>query len=623
MCGIAGVVAPAERERGRERVAQMLETLRHRGPDDEGIVEAALGVWLGNRRLAILDLSPAGHMPMAELGSGLWITYNGEVYNFADLRRELEGLGFSFRSRTDTEVVLASWGAWGREALRRLRGMFALAVFDPRHQELVLARDPLGEKPLYYASGPGWFAFASEVRALLASGLVARRLDLRALACYLHNGFLVDPLTLVEGIRALLPGHLLRVRQDGSVGKPERFWRGPFFEGAEQAPDLEALRARFVESVRLRLVADVPVGVFLSGGLDSTAVAGAAVRSGQALATLTVAIPGSSLDESAHARRVAEKLGTDHREINIGSQEIVDWVLDGLAALDQPSFDGINTYLVARAAKAAGLTVALTGLGGDELFGGYPFLRHAAIVAGALGAMGSAGRVLAPLASLARLSGPAKLLTGLDVEDRDLIDLASYQATQALFAGRLLRYLLSERPSDVQHGLPVEFISFLGDERVGAPLPDRLSHLALRLFLGQRTLRDSDAVSMAVSLELRPPFVDRIFVEEVFSLPAVQRCRGMPDKAFERELLGPLLPPGYPRRRKQGFVLPFSAWVATDGPLAQFVRERLEDPGLLVRAGLRGEAVASLLRHREKLPWSRVWALVALLDWIGRNGLEA
>ena len=623
MCGIAGVVAPGEGERARKRVARMLDALRHRGPDDEGIVQAAPGVWLGNRRLAILDLSPAGHMPMADPRPGLWITYNGEVYNFADLRRKLEGLGFSFRSRTDTEVVLAAWAAWGREALRRLRGMFALAVFDPRHQELVLARDPLGEKPLYYASGPGWLAFASEVRALLASGLVARRLDLRALACYLHNGFLVDPLTLVEGIRALLPGHLLRVRQDGSAGKPERFWRGPFLEGAEQAPDLEALRARFVESVGLRLVADVPVGAFLSGGLDSTAVAGAAVRSGQVLVTLAVAIPGSSLDESAHARRVAEKLGTDHREINIGSQEIFDWVLDGLAALDQPSFDGINTYLVARAAKAAGLTVALTGLGGDELFGGYPFLRHAAIVAGALGAMGSAGRVLAPLASLARLSGPTKLLTGLDVEDRDLIDLASYQATQALFAGRLLRYLLSERPSDVQHGLPVEFISFLGDERVGAPLPDRLSHLALRLFLGQRTLRDSDAVSMAVSLELRPPFVDRIFVEEVFSLPAVQRCRGMPDKAFQRELLGSLLPPGYPRRRKQGFVLPFSAWVATDGPLAQFVRERLEDPGLLVRAGLRGEAVASLLRHREKLPWSRVWALVALLDWIGRNGVEA
>jgi len=602
----------------------MLDALRHRGPDDEGIVQAAPDVWLGNRRLAILDLSPAGHMPMADPRSGLWITYNGEVYNFADLRRKLEGLGFSFRSRTDTEVVLAAWAAWGARRFGTCEACSlwlssTLATTSWSSRVTPWARSP----SIYHAFGPGWLAFASEVRALLASGLVARRLDPRALACYLHNGFLVDPLTLVEGIRALLPGQLLRVRHDGTAGNPERFWRGPFLERDGRVPDLEGLRARFVESVRLRLVADVPVGLFLSGGLDSTAVACAARRSGQALTTLTVTIPGTSLDESAYARWAANALGTHHREVDIGSQEILGWVLDGLAALDQPSFDGINTYLVARAAKAAGLTVVLTGLGGDELFGGYPFLRHAATVAGALGAMSSARRVLAPLASLARLSGPGKLRAALDGQDRELIDLASYQATQALFPSSLLRYLLPEPPSDVQHGLPIEFISFLRDERVGAPLLDRLSHLALRLFLGQRTLRDSDAVSMAVSLELRPPFVDRIFVEDVFALPARQRCRGIPDKAFERELFGPFLPPGYPRRRKQGFVLPFSAWLAAHGPLARFVRERLEDPGLLARAGLRVTTVNRLLRRRERLPWSRVWALVALLDWVARNGVEA
>lgn len=620
MCGIAGVVGP--RARG-EMVAGMLAALRHRGPDAEGLVQAAPGVWFGNRRLAILDLSPAGHMPMAEPDRGCWITYNGELYNFPELRSELEHEGWRFRSRTDTEVILASWARRGAEALRRFRGMFAFAIYDPGPGEVVLARDPLGEKPLYYAAGPGWFAFASEVRALLASGLVARRLDRRAVAVYLHNGFCVDPLTLVEGVRALLPGHVLRVDPEGRVRSVERFWWGPLAETPERAGAREGLRARFEEAVRMRLVADVPLGAFLSGGLDSTAVVGAMARGGAPTRTCTVVLPGSPLDESRWARAVAEHFGADHREVAVDG-EVGARVWDALAALDQPSFDGVNTYLVARAAKEAGLTVALSGLGGDELFGGYPFLRHARWLGRTLASLGPARGPLSITAPMAGLSGPRKLLAALRVRDPKLVPLASYQATQALFPEAHARRILEGPAPDVVLGLPAEFIACLREEDDhGRETLDRLSHLALRIFLGQRTLRDTDAVSMAVSLEVRPPFVDRLLVEQAFALPARIRCRGIPDKPFEREVLAPLLPPGHPRRPKQGFVLPFDAWLCPGGALHAGVRERLADRRLVVRAGLRPSAVEALSRRDTRVPWSRLWALVALLDWVGRTGVEA
>lgn len=620
MCGIAGVVGP--RARG-ETVAGMLAALRHRGPDDEGVVQAAPGVWFGNRRLAILDLSPAGHMPMAEPDRGCWITYNGELYNFPELRAELEREGWRFGSRTDTEVALASWSRWGAEALRRFRGMFAFATYDPGRAEVVLARDPLGEKPLYYAAGPGWFAFASEVRALLASGLVTRRLDRRAVAVYLHNGFCVDPLTVVEGVRALLPGHVLRVDLKGRVRSVKRFWRGPLAEASEREAAPEGLRARFEEAVRMRLVADVPLGAFLSGGLDSSAVVGAMVRAGIPARTCTVLLPGSPLDESGWARAVAERFGTDHREVPVGG-EVAGRIWAALAALDQPSFDGINTFLVARAAKEAGLTVALSGLGGDELFGGYRFLRHARWLGRALASLGPTRGPLSIVSPLAGLSGPTKLLAALPVRDPGLVPLASYQATQALFPEPHGRRILGGPAPDVVFGLPSEFVASLreeDDER--RAILDRLSHLALRIFLGQRTLRDTDAMSMAVSLEVRPPFVDRLLVEEAFALPARLRCRGIPDKPFEREVLAPLLPPGHPRRPKQGFVLPFDAWLRPGGALRAGVRERLADRRLVARAGLRPSAVEALSRRDARVPWSRLWALVALLDWVGRTGVEA
>ncbi|MDR7603036.1 MAG: asparagine synthase (glutamine-hydrolyzing) [Armatimonadota bacterium] len=617
MCGIAGVVGLAD---GNARVARMLAAMRHRGPDDEGIVQVAPGLWLGNCRLAILDLTPAGRMPME--ASGAWITYNGEVYNFADLRTELERAGWRFRSRTDTEVVIAAWVAWGEAALRRLRGMFALALYDPRRRELVLARDPLGEKPLYYAVGSGWFAFASEVRALLASGLVARRLDPRAVTVYLYNGFSVDPLTLVDGVRALLPGHYLRVGEDGRVRSVERFWLGPFAESPGERVSPESLHARFEEAVRIRLVADVPVGAFLSGGLDSTAVAGAMARSSPACRTFTVALPGSPLDESAWAREVAKRLGTAHSEVKVGA-DLQSWLEGALGALDQPSFDGVNTYLVARAVREAGLTVALSGLGGDELFGGYPFLRHAWWLARILAALGPAKSPAQVLGRLAALSGPGKLLAALEVRERELLAVTSYQATQVLFPARHLAQLQRDPARDLVAGLPEEFVAFLQEEVRRTSLADRLGHLALRIFCGQRTLRDTDAVSMAVSLEVRLPFLDRLLVEEAFALPGAVRLRGIPDKPLEQHVVGPLLPPGYPRREKHGFTLPFAEWLRPGGLLHEFAASRLEDDRLARRAGLRPEQVRELLGRADHVPWSRLWALVALLDWVARTGVEA
>ncbi|MDW8137120.1 MAG: asparagine synthase (glutamine-hydrolyzing) [Bacteroidota bacterium] len=602
----------------------MLRALSHRGPDDEGVVEVAPNVWLGNRRLAILDLTSAGRMPMQEPTSGCWITYNGEAYNFAELRRELESKGFRFRSRTDTEVVLAAWAAWGVEGIRRIRGMFALAVYDPRQRELVLARDPVGEKPLYYAAGPRWFAFASEVRALLASGLVSPRLDRRTVAVYLYNGFCVDPITIVEGIRALLPGHYARISPEGELREVARFWEGPFISEAASPPGLEALRSMFLESVRLRLVSDVPLGAFLSGGLDSTAVVAAMARVGAQVRTFTVAFPGLKLDEGPSAKKVATSIRTIHTEVSLEEDEVLPWIREALRALDQPSFDGINTYLVSKAAKASGLTVALSGLGGDELFGGYPFLRYARRLAQLLLALGPVRLWGRSVARWAPLSGPGKLLAALEAQERNLVPLASYQASQVLFPPRYVQQMLGELPPQISLGLPVEFVTFLQEEQKGAlSVLDRMVHYAFRIFLGQRTLRDTDTVSMAVSLEVRPPFLDPVLVREAFRLPASIRCQGMPNKSFERTLVRALIPSDYPYRPKQGFMLPFEAWLRRGGPLYGLLQERLGDRRLILRAGLETEPVERLLQRADRVPWSRLWALVSLLEWTDRMGVEA
>jgi asparagine synthase (glutamine-hydrolysing) len=635
MCGIAGAIGPgADLDLARTLAA----ALRHRGPDDRG-------TWAGPRdgpplclastRLAIIDLSAAGHMPMADERTGNVIVYNGEVYNFPELRAELEALGERFASGTDTEVVLKAYGRWGTSSVERLRGMFAFAVWDAGARELMLARDRLGEKPAYFHAATGRFLFASEVRALLATGQVPRRLDVEAVDDYLVNGFVVSPRTLVDGVRSLLPGHWMRVDGGGRVLETRRYWRLPV--APPSSVDLTSLRDRLVQSTRERMVSDVPLGAFLSGGLDSTTTVALMGRMGGDVRTFSVTFDESAFDESVHSNAAARRFATRHTEMRLRREQFEAWLPDAVAALDQPSFDGLNTYFVSRAARESGLTVALGGSGADELFGGYPFFRWApwllrlAAVDRALA--GPARRTLGPFlrSRPLLLAGPAKLCSIWDGHPSGspaAAQACAYQATQALFPSWTRRWLHpAAEAGERVPGLPPEFLAMVEDELPdGCSALEATSRLALRLFLGERCLRDADATSMAVSLELRAPFVDHLLVETALSYAAPRRCRGVPDKPFAWDLAAPFLGEGHPRRRKQGFIFPFERWLrAPSGtePLA----ETLGAPGLAAAAGLHEPAVAALRRAfaegTPRVPWSRVWALSVLLDWCRRHGMRA
>ncbi|HEY3175491.1 MAG TPA: asparagine synthase (glutamine-hydrolyzing) [Candidatus Polarisedimenticolia bacterium] len=619
----------------------MLRAIDHRGPDDRGFARLEAGpgdLWLGSTRLAIIDLSAAGHMPMGETGSKSVIVYNGEIYGFQELRRELEAAGEGLSSRTDTEVILRLYRREGARCLQRLRGMFAFAIWDAARSELFLARDRAGKKPLYYCEpAPGIWAFASEVRALLAGGFVERRLDPTGLEVYLANGYTVSPRTLVRGIRSLLPGHFMRVSVEGRILEAGAYWRPPRPALTRQVfteEKSEEGRQVFQDSVALRLISDVPLGVFLSGGMDSSAIVGAVGQSGTDLRTFSIRFREKEFDESEYARKVASFWKTRHTEVDVGRDEFFAWLPDALAAMDQPTFDGVNTYFVSRAARRAGLKVALSGLGADELFGGYPFLKavpHLGIAArvspwapgslrGAL--LKVAGR--SPVANLSHVWKAFDLFgTAGDGAGGCPPVLGAYQVMQTLFPSWSRRALLThpqnhETPLVNAIGLPEEFVAFVHEDLDGLDRHSAMSLVCWRLFLGERCLRDTDSMSMGVSLEVRAPFTDHLFVEQMLSVPGRTRCAGIPEKPFEGRLLMPWLKGAWTPRPKQGFIMPFREWLGTaEGE--DRMQAALHDRRHLESIGLSPPAVAEVWRrHRSDpigMPWSRVWTIFVLSEW--------
>jgi asparagine synthase (glutamine-hydrolysing) len=352
--------------------------LKHRGPDDDGFYEARVGdavCGLVHTRLAIIDLSPGGHQPMSTPDGRYTIVFNGEIYNFKELRRALEG-EVTFRSNCDTEVLLHAYARWGADCALRLEGMFAFAIWDKIRAELVLVRDRLGEKPLYYVENPHGITFASEIRALLETGAAERRLSVPGLHSYLAFGSVRAPFTILRDVRALLPGRILEHRDRKTTIR--RYWQLPTttLATSDEPSAAEETRRLLYRAVKLRLVADVPVGIFLSGGIDSSSLVAVAARTSDApVHTFTLSYKERAWDERQYARQVAERFGCEHHEVLLLASRAAKEMESALAAQDQPSADGINSYFVSKAAKDAGLAVALSGVGADELFGGYPHFR--------------------------------------------------------------------------------------------------------------------------------------------------------------------------------------------------------------------------------------------------------
>ena len=567
---------------------------------------------LGVRRLAILDRSPRGRMPMGSANRRGWLAYNGETYNYRELRAEL-GPAESFSSGSDTEVLLRAFDTWGEAALARLRGMFGLAYFQAGPTPtLLLARDRFGIKPLYWHEDRRRVLFASEVTAIVRGGLVPDEASGEALARFLEWGSVPSPLTTVKDVRALPPGHILKISSRGA--RVERYWD---LDGAVEAARRAAPRAaadavvatreRLEESVRLHLVSDVPLGVFLSGGIDSSALAALAAEGRpQPLTTLSVAFEERALSEAAYARRMAARVGADHHEVLLRAPDVFADLSAFFAAMDQPTVDGLNTWCIARAAREAGLTVVLSGLGGDEVFWGYDHLRRTA-------ALGLARAVMAALPAAVR-RGVTRLgpMAGALLARPGLDRLAAleaptppgvYHLVRGLFPRATVRDLLGASEGDLEAAAP----ALTGDARAGAgDLREALTRLEFSHYLGDQLLRDTDVMGMAHSIEARVPYLDHRLVETVLGLPAALKLDRARPKPLLLDALGDRLPREIWDRPKMGFTFPMAAWMRERAP--ELERLCLEDKRLQRSAV---EAVWSAFAAGRS-HWSRPWALLVL-----------
>lgn len=621
----------------------MNAAMAHRGPDAEGIWESlpdthGFGVLLGHRRLAILDLSEAGKQPMVDPTTGHVIVFNGEIYNYVQLREQLTAAGQRFKSTGDTAVMLRALSVLGRDAVGRLRGMFAFAFWDIRRRELLLARDPLGIKPLYVVrnrdpNGDWTLAFASEVRALLASGLIEQpRLHAEAVASVVWNGFVVGPLTAVEGVESISPGELRVFDAAGGEALVQTFWTipPPREPGAD---DEESLAGILEEGLRLHLASDVPLAVFLSGGVDSSAVANLAQKAARSpIHTFTLAFQEKAYNEGPDARRIAEAIGTQHREVVLTESDFVNGLDAALDSLDQPTFDGLNSYHMSRAIREAGFTVALVGTGGDELFGGYPSFRElpalqryiARLALFPRSARVTAAKILARAMQPSRGAIPPQTrwakLPDMVRCGTDLLGL--YQLSYALFLPDFQRQLLeSDLARLLESGLPATMRAFLEKEtRNRSPLA-AISVMEQRLFLGERLLRDNDAASMAASIEQRLPLVDQVLLENVVGLQDTARFHPIGRKSLLRRIGLRGLDPALFDRPKSGFVLPFDRWIRVR--LRKVMDQTMRDPQAVRSVGLDPEAVRRLwvafLEGAPGLYWSRVWAVYVLIRWCQRR----
>lgn len=614
MCGLTGLLDIRGGDDTESAVRRMTTAVAHRGPDDEGIAPLAgaggrvYGA-VGHRRLSILDLSSAGHQPMSDASGRYTIVFNGEIYNFRELRRAL-ARDVAFVSDSDTEVVLAGWAIHGRTFLPRLRGMFALAIWDRLTERLVLARDRFGIKPLLHASrgGDGAFAFASELRAILASGFVSRRLDPVALAGYLEMGSVPEPRSAIEGVRMLPAGSIMEVRCSPAgiaVGEAEEFAApiAPRGRVAERDPRraAAAVRDALADSVAHHLVSDVPVALFLSGGIDSSLVAAlAAQHARDRLDAFTVAFTEGAFDETTAAAEVARRYGIRQHRILLSGDEVRDALPDAFAAMDQPSLDGFNTLALSRAVRDHGFRVVLSGLGGDELFCGYPSFRRAQ----RLGRIGRpAGRLLRRLTPLLGVNGrsakAALLFSELD-PPRD-----AYVASRTLLAPTARRALLAVDPPALRQA------------PVGLTLLQASSWYELTGYMRNTLLRDSDVFSMSCGVELRVPFVDAEVAAASLRVSDTLKLAGGRGKAILVDAFRDLLPRVAWERPKRGFTLPFAEWMR--GPLAQPIGKALGDARRVSRVGLDPTGVARLWSDfeagRGAVSWSRPWALFTLLRW--------
>jgi len=627
MCGIFGYMTPTESAANGLHADIAVQSLRHRGPDDSGVVDLEVQgtrCTLAQTRLSILDLSSAGHQPMSTEDGGYWIVFNGEVFNFVEVRATLEAHGEVFRSNSDTEVILKAYRKWGTNCVERFRGMFAFAIFDSRARTLFLARDRLGIKPLYYTRLPcGGLAFASEIRALIAGGAASAKLSREGVASYFVFGSVSSPQTILDGVFSIEPGYSLTVHDESF--EFASYWKIPNEDANPTPPMAEVtseLRQHLSDAMRLCLVSDVPVGIFLSGGVDSSAlVALGSQVSSIPINTFTVVFDELEYSEERFATEVARHFQSKHHSIHLSAARALNEIDRAIQAMDQPSVDGPNTYFVSAAVREAGLKVALSGLGGDEIFAGYRHFRTFGP------ACRLSGLVRSPWARAAMrsLSGMTewlpsgwRKLAALGACEGD--PGAIYSVLRSIYVpAERRRFMMSPLGEDATHCQARLQSGKRRSEGDDDPV-NTYSAFELSNYLRNTLLRDADTMSMAHGLEVRVPFLDHKVVEYAFRIHGSAKLRDGVNKPSLVDAV-PELPSQSVNRPKMGFSLPLDAWCR--GPLKTWFKAHVLEtpdrlPGLFDRKAL-DCLWRSFEQEKSYLALARVWSVAMLSLWAANN----
>ncbi|MEL6697027.1 MAG: asparagine synthase (glutamine-hydrolyzing) [Bacteroidota bacterium] len=618
MCGIAGFTSKTPVDRSTEKLHRMIDMMSHRGPDAEGIFEDEL-VHLGHRRLSILDLTEVGNQPIQDHSGRYTMVFNGEIYNYQEIKTELKD--YPFKGTGDTEMILAAYRAWGPDCLQKFNGMFALAIWDEVEQSLFIARDRLGIKPFYYARTGEDIVFASEIRSIIRTGLIPPEIDPLSLQEYLQYYSVNSPRTILKGVFQLKAGHF-GIWKGGHFHQ-EAFWK---MEDIHQnAQDLEEVkkevRAKLMAAVTRRMISDVPLGAFLSGGIDSSAIVGLmAEASSQPVHTFSVVFQEKEFDESTFSRMIAKKYRTAHHPILLKPEDFLHELEPALEAMDHPTGDGINSYVVSQATKREGFTVALSGLGGDELFAGYPvfqqykkFKQAQSLYQVPLGLRKLGSQAAGTLVAKHKVARLQELMTVPNAQFEHL-----YPVFRKLFSPAEIERLTGKHIKDSTLGRIFESEALRKIDQL--PIYSQVSVGEISTYTQNVLLRDTDQMSMAHSLEVRVPFFDHELVEYVMGIPDALKHPNYP-KQLLVESLGDLLPHEVVHRKKMGFVFPWPLWMKNE------LREMCEQSiaRLAERDLMKGEAVKSFwqafLSDDPQVIWMKLWMLVILDQWMLRNGI--
>lgn len=621
----------------------MISAMRHRGPDDKGEFYSDK-ISLGMTRLSIIDTTPCGHQPMSNLEKTIWIVYNGETYNFREIRQHLEEQGHHFHSESDTEVILHLYEQYGDDCVLHMQGIFAFAIYDLRDEKnprLILARDPLGIKPLLYVKIGTQFIFASEMKSILSSRLVTSKIDPEALRLLLTYGSIPQPRTFISGVQMLLPGHRLII--ENTILRDEEYWtiktdtRSPEIKEKNYEELKSLLRTSLEECVRQQMVSDVPLGAFLSGGIDSSILTAIMARTcNHPVKTFSVGFEqGTYLtDESDDAERIARIIGTDHSRVMVTGSEVAARICHFASALDQPSVDGLNSYFVSLAASRL-VKVAISGTGGDEIFAGYPWFIQMEKEEAFRKNHPWMAHIISGCASLFQSTAFDKWVTMgclgriLDHIRKQEGFLSGYSRFFLIFPARDVSPLLSSNiRKEVHIGGEYSKDSIVPKNSSGISINQRVSMQSLQGYTQNQLLRDIDAVSMAHSLEVRVPFLDHHIVELALSLPDDTKLGDIskilsPYESYRKtgakkiliDSFKDLLPPDIDLQEKRGFGMPFEIWLK--GPLKNIMEDALSPESVRKRGLFDVDAVQALKKQfsRGNVSWAQIWLLMIIELW--------